>query len=151
MNKTLIIVLVVVILIIGAFFLFGNKSTAPTVQDTQQTPNTTNNNVTPAPSVTQTTTTGNTKNAVTVTYTDNGFSPQTITIKKGDIVTFVNKSSIGMWVASNPHPVHTDYPGFDEKAAVGNGGSWSFTFDVVGTHGYHNHKNPSTLGTVVVE
>lgn len=56
-----------------------------------------------------------------------------------------------MWVASNPHPIHTNYPAFDEKAPVINGSSWSFTFDKIGTWGYHNHRNPSSGGTIVVE
>ncbi len=82
-----------------------------------------------------------------VDYTDSGFSPASVTIKKGQTVNFVNKSSSQMYVASNPHPIHTDYPGFDELSA---GDSYSFTFDKVGTWGYHNHINPAQKGSVVV-
>ena len=142
MNKKITIILIIVVVILGALFLFKNNSVAPTVQDVEETPN-------PAPVASSTTTT--TTNTTIVTYTDSGFSPQNITIKKGDTVTFVNKSSIGMWVASGPHPTHTNYPAFDEKATVSNGGSWSFTFDLVGSWGYHNHKNSAAFGKVVVE
>lgn len=87
----------------------------------------------------------------TITYTDSGFLPDTITIKAGTTVSFVNQSSSEMWVASNPHPTHTDLPGFDEKESVANGGSYQFTFNQLGTWGYHNHNNPGNKGEVVVE
>lgn len=96
---------------------------------------------------------------VTVTYTDSGYSPKSITVQAGTKVTFVNNSSGAMWTASDPHPVHTTYPvsggciksAFDECKADQPGSSWSFTFDKVGTWGYHNHRSPTTKGTVIVE
>ena len=126
----------------GGYFLFFNKGNAPI----------TNNTTAMETGTVNTNTTGtNTAKKVTVNYTDSGFSPASMTIKKGDTVVFVNQSSESMWVASNPHPTHTDYPAFDEKATVGSGGSWSFTFDQVGTWDYHNHKSSSDTGTIVVE
>ena len=122
MNKTIVIILVILI-VIGGFFLFFGKNKAPLINENQ----------------------------LIVNYGDGGFSPKAITIKKGDTVTFRNQSAGDMWVASAPHPTHTDYPAFDEKASVSNGGSWSFTFDKVGTWKYHNHKNASHFGTVVVQ
>lgn len=94
-----------------------------------------------------------------VTYTDSGWSPSSITIRKGDTVIFKNTASDAMRVASNPHPVHTGYPTtggcvgstFDSCANIAPGSSWSFTFDFVGSWGYHNHMNPSEMGTVVVQ
>lgn len=80
---------------------------------------------------------------VTVTYSDNGFSPQEITITKGSTVNFVNKASIPLWVASNPHPTHTDYPEFDTMQKRDSypdiGENFSFTFNKVGTWKYHSH------------
>ena len=100
-----------------------------------------------------------------VTYTDSGYTSNTITIKKGETVTWKNESSIKMWTASAVHPVHTAYPGtniaacgtqtllsmFDACNGVVSGQSWSFKFDFVGTWKYHNHLNPSNLGTIIVE
>ncbi|OHA98676.1 MAG: hypothetical protein A3E02_01420 [Candidatus Zambryskibacteria bacterium RIFCSPHIGHO2_12_FULL_38_34] len=150
MNKKITIILIIVVVILGALFLFKNNSVAPTVQNVEETPST--DNTAPVTSPTATIIIdATTKSTVVVTYTDSGFSPQNITIKKGDTVTFVNKSSIGMWVASGPHPTHTNYPAFDEKATVSNGGSWSFTFDLVGSWGYHNHKNSAAFGKVIIE
>lgn len=95
-----------------------------------------------------------------VAYTDVGFAPQTVTIKKGQSVTFVNKTSSGMWVASGPHPVHTAYDGtsraehcpgtssFDQCAT---GDMYTFTFDKPGTWKYHNHVSSGDTGTVIVQ
>ncbi len=98
----------------------------------------------------------------TVVYGPNGFSPSTVTIAKGGTVTFVNRGGDEMWVASGPHPTHEGYSGttksqhcpdtarvaFDQCSA---GTTYSFTFQKVGTWGYHNHGNSSDRGTVIVE
>ncbi len=89
--------------------------------------------------------------AVVVTYDPKGFSPTTLTVKKGTAVKFVNKSGSTMSVASNPHPTHTDYPGFDQFKSDARGkDEYSFTFTKVGSWGFHNHAKPSDGGTVVV-
>ena len=78
------------------------------------------------------------------------FSPREIKIKKGGKVTWVNKSQNRVWPASNPHPIHTDYSGFDALHGLATGESYSFTFEKVGSWGYHDHFNPSTRGEVKV-
>ncbi|MBI5614055.1 cupredoxin domain-containing protein [Candidatus Gottesmanbacteria bacterium] len=85
-----------------------------------------------------------------VQYTDAGFAPKALTVKKGTTVTFTNKSSRSMWVASAPHPSHTILPEFDELIGVANGQTYTFTFEKVGTWKYHNHLNPSDFGSVAV-
>ena len=85
-----------------------------------------------------------------ITYSASGFSPGSLQIRQGDIVTFRSTTSAGMWVASNPHPNHTEYPELDMHAAVGSGGTFVFTFTKIGTWGYHNHFDPSKGGSVVV-
>lgn len=80
----------------------------------------------------------------------NGFEPNSVTIKQGTKVSFVNTDSNPHWPASVPHPTHTDYPGFDPLQAVSPGENWTFSFDKVGTWGYHDHLNPSTHGTIIV-
>jgi plastocyanin len=88
----------------------------------------------------------------TVTYTDSGFAPKTLIIAKGGTVTFINKSTQNMWVASDPHPTHTGYPGFDAKKSVANGAVYTFTFDKVGSWNYHNHvSSPQHSGTIIVQ
>jgi len=85
-----------------------------------------------------------------VTYTDSGFSPSFLSVKNGTTVTFKNESARSMWVASNPHPVHTTYSAFDEKTSVDKGGEYSFTFTKSGNWKYHNHLSPGARGEVDV-
>lgn len=90
--------------------------------------------------------------ATTVTVmTDGTFSPATVTIKSGDTVAWLNHSATPVWVASDPHPSHTGYPGFDSKAAIDVDKAFTFTFDKKGSWGYHNHLDPKQKGTVIVE
>lgn len=101
---------------------------------------------------------------VTVTYTNNGFSPSTATVDVGTTVVFENQSSSGMWVASDEHPTHTHYSGttlrqhcsdgsdaFDACTEIGAGSSWAFTFNKSGQWSYHDHRSPNRTGTIIVE
>ncbi len=81
---------------------------------------------------------------------DGEFEPVTSFVKVGTAVTFKNNSDKPHWVASDPHPAHTDLPGFDAKAAIAPGASYTYTFDKVGRWLYHDHLNPAFGGAVVV-
>jgi plastocyanin len=102
--------------------------------------------------------------SATVTYTATaGFEPQTVTIKEGGTVTFVNQSGRDMWIGGGPHPDHDSYDGttrsehcapgyagpapFDE---CGTGDSYSFTFTKAGSFHYHNHRLDEDYGTITV-
>lgn len=99
--------------------------------------------------------------ATVVIYTEQGFTPEIVTIKKGGSVTFRNKSGRDMWVASNPHPTHTFYPeksasdclgsSFDACRGVAAGADWSFAFKSLGRWRYHDHLREDSQGTVIVE
>ncbi len=103
-------------------------------------------------------------NAV-VTYTDGGYTPNTLRVKAGATVTFKNMSSQSMWTASAVHPSHSVYSGtpldehcpdtrgiaFDACTGTPPGSSWSFTFMKVGTWKYHNHLSAGDTGTIIVE
>ena len=94
-----------------------------------------------------------------VVYNGTAYSPQTLTIKVGDTVKFVNRSATDMWPASAMHPTHKAYPTtggcigstFDACKDLKPGESWSFKFDIGGSWKYHDHLNPATFGTVVVK
>lgn len=86
-----------------------------------------------------------------VKITDDGFEPSTLTVNAGDAVEFKNESSDDAWPASNVHPTHQLYPGFDAKKPLLSGDSYSFTFSKTGTWGYHNHLEPDVQGTIVVK
>lgn len=101
-----------------------------------------------------------------VTYTDQGFSPASLSVAEGTTVSFVNQSSESMWVASGVHPAHTLYDGtdrathcaagytgatpFDECQPGQPGTTFTFTFDKVGTWKYHNHLDPADTGSITV-
>ena len=86
----------------------------------------------------------------TITFTDKGFSPQEITIGKGDTVVFKTDTKKDFWPASNSHPVHDIYPEFDAKKPVKPGESWSFKFQKTGIWRFHDHMHPIYEGTVIV-
>jgi plastocyanin len=109
-----------------------------------------------------------------IMITDSGFEPRTVTINAGDTLTFVNENSVARWPASNRHPTHTNYPAdyaggsygssrgcngegdtkdgaFDACKRLSAGEQFAFTFNEVGTWQYHDHNNPATGGTVIVE
>jgi plastocyanin len=85
-----------------------------------------------------------------ITLTPDGFVPAEITITKGQTVTWTTTTGKAFWPASNPHPSHTNYSGFDPERPVAADGSWNFTFDTVGTWGYHDHLAPYFTGTIHV-
>ncbi|TAL49512.1 hypothetical protein EPN83_00340 [Patescibacteria group bacterium] len=163
MNKTIIAILVIVAVIVIGFVLVGKKETqAPTTGETTSTAQ----NQTKAPAAPSQTvpsqgriipppppvpTPLSVPQTVTVTYSDQGFSLSIVTIKVGDRVRFTNESSAGMWIASAPHPTHTIYPQFDQKASVAKGGAYEFTFSKIGDWTYHNHLNPAHKGRVIVK
>lgn len=87
----------------------------------------------------------------TVSMESSGFNPRTITIKKGDTVTWANNDSKGHWPASNLHPVHAELPGFDALGEVAPGGTYSYTFTQVGSWAMHDHRRPLDGGTIIVQ
>jgi plastocyanin len=101
---------------------------------------------TPAPSPTPSPTNGET----VIIYTNNGYTPNQLTVQRGETITFRNESSRDMWPASDPHPTHTIYPEFDSRGPIEPGETFAFTFTRVGTWGYHDHSNPFRTGTIIV-
>lgn len=146
-HAALIIILTVAALaiaIVAAILINGNSSAPSATQNkatTQDTADKTDTETTPdttSPSETATT-----------TFTSNGFSPSTLTVKKGTKLTVVNKSSEPVQFSSGEHPTHTEDPelNMDELAP---GESGSITVTVVGTHEFHDHNDDSKTGTLIV-
>lgn len=107
-------------------------------------------------STTNSTTSGNStssssqSSAATITYSDSGFSPSTVTVHSGDTITLKNTSSASMQFDSDPHPVHTGDPELN-VGEISPGQSATLQVAAKGTHGYHNHLNPAQTGTIVVQ
>ena len=111
MNKNIVIgVVVVAVLALGGWWLYSmNQPATPNNQTgTINNPDQTNHN-SPA--------------HYEVIYTDNGYSPESVTINVGDTVTWKNQSSGGDWVASGNHPTHTLYSGTALQAHCPDSGS----------------------------
>lgn len=156
MNKNIAwAILIVLVIALGAWLVFGNYLTAEAPAGTAQENATVPTDGTPSESRT-----------VTVTYTDQGFSPSTLGVHVGDTVTFSNQSTRDMWIGSNEHPTHTEYDGtsreehcaedasvvsFDQCGRSGPGSTYSFTFTKAGTFEYHNHARSDDGGTIIVE
>lgn len=172
MQNAWIWIVTIVVIVVGGFLWWQSSQTPSSPADLEPT-DTTTVTPSPAPAATSTDDTSTTSSgtdtgtsagmSATVTYTSSGFSPATVTIKKGGTVTWTEQGVPNMWVASSPHPAHTGYdntsrsahcaPGytgaksFDQCAP---GTTYSFTFDKVGTWPYHDHMNASNFGKVIV-
>ena len=88
---------------------------------------------------------------VRVVLTDEGFIPKSIRIQRGTTITFTTTRKNELWPASNPHPSHFLYSGFDSKTPVQEGDSWSYTFELVGVWEYHDHIRSYFTGIIYVE
>lgn len=143
MNKNLLIGIGILI-VVAAVVLFNNQAGKKTNQSSP-TPVASASPQSASPSGSPSAMEG--KN---ITVNKNGFAPQTLKIKAGTKVTFVNNSGSSISVNSDPHPTHTLFP-FLNIGIINDGASASVTFDKAGTYTYHNHLNPSQTGTVVIE
>jgi plastocyanin len=164
-GKNVWVVTAVVIVILAGIWLFTRPATAPGNTNVTVTEGE-NGGETFTNTTSTTTTTTTAPQSVTVTYTDAGFSPKSVSIPVGGSVTWVNQSSGKMWVATARHPDHTVYDAsatathcaagytgtapFDECKSVEAGGTYTFTFTKAGSWGYHNHSNANATGMVIV-
>lgn len=144
-NKAVTIVIAIALILAGAgvaaFLFMSNKSAAPEAIDeteTSTTSETPKNNATSE------------ADAVTITYTDSGFSPASLTVKAGTTVKVVNESSNPLQFSSDNHPTHTEQTELN-LSTTEPGGSTTFTPTKVGTWGFHNHMNAGDMGTLTVE
>lgn len=158
MKTAATVAIVVVILIVGGLFLF--RSTEPTPEEGEvmeeelfepepedATPFMEEGS-TPSPAVTPS---PETSEAATMGMDETGFSPQTITVKAGTTVSFVNNGQAKHWPASAVHPTHQVLPGFDAKRGLETGETYAFTFTQTGTWACHDHLNPRFTCSITVE
>lgn len=74
---------------------------------------------------------------------DISYQPQTLTIKAGDTVTWVNEDSVSHNAVADDGSWRTD--------VFGKGGSGSVTFDTPGTYPYACTLHAAMKGTIIVE
>jgi amicyanin len=80
---------------------------------------------------------------VKVIMTNRSYDPETVTIKVGDTVTWVNEDAPQHDVVADNGEFKSDL--FDK------GQTFSFTFTQAGTYPYHCSIHPGMTGTVIVE
>jgi plastocyanin len=78
----------------------------------------------------------------TVKISDGAYTPESLTVTQGDVVTWTN-------FGTKPHTVTADDGSFD-SGALSTGDSFGNLFDTPGTFGYHDTESSMT-GTIVVE
>jgi len=86
----------------------------------------------------------------TVWIIDGDFNPSVVTISVGDSITWVNKDDLIRQVASDPHQSHSALPGL-ESEELAQDDDYTYTFDEIGEWFYHDHMNPISKGTIIVE
>ena len=152
MKNVIGIVIVIVVIVGGIWYFTSNKSKEATVPVETTVPESSEN-------------VPETQVQNVISATDSGFSPSSITIKKGETIMFMSESLQPSWPASAIHPTHTVYPNssiakcgtteedgmFDACKGLAKGEAWTFGFDIPGTWKYHDHLNPSHYGTIIVE
>jgi len=98
---------------------------------------------------------------VVISYTNDGYTPSVVGIKKGKTVRFTNNSQDQeTWPASAVHPTHSIYPEKKESDCLGSsfdacrglkpGESWDFTFNTAGEWRFHDHLHAAKTGVVNV-
>lgn len=85
-----------------------------------------------------------------IEVTTEGFSPDTITVKAGTRVLWINTTNKTVSLNAADHPTHQVYPPLN-LGRFGKNSSVQLVFDKIGTYEYHDHLNPDRKGTVVVE
>lgn len=90
-------------------------------------------------------------NLTTVMITNNGFVPETLTVKKGTVVVW-QSAQIGqpVIIASNPYPQNSSLPSLKSQQ-LNVGASYRYKFDETGTVSYHDDLNPNTNGFIIVK
>ena len=92
-----------------------------------------------------------------ISYTDRGFEPAELSVKKGETVRFTNNSSESLWVAARGdtlYPPEADGCGssaLDSCASLSPGAFWEFTFARVGVWNYQNSLDAEKYGIVRVQ
>lgn len=86
---------------------------------------------------------------VTITYTDQGFSPSSLTVKAGATIRVVNNASDALEFSSDNHPTHLNNLELNMDV-LNTGETGTFTVTKTGEYGFHDHLNASNEGILTV-
>lgn len=88
---------------------------------------------------------------ISISMSEMGFSPTSVSISAGDEVTFVNDGQAAHWPASDVHPTHAILSGFNAKRGLATGEAYSYVFAVAGTWQCHDHLMPQYKCEIIVK
>lgn len=91
-----------------------------------------------------------TTSTAAVSITEDGFVPSLVKISRGNSVTWTNVDGDPHRVAADPYPASTS-ASFDSKTNLATNSTYVHMFLAPGTFTYHDEKNPTFIGTIVVE
>ena len=80
----------------------------------------------------------------TVIIQNFAFSPNSLTVKAGTNVTWINQDS-------TTHTVTSDDGAFQSSGNLNKGDNYTFTFTKAGTYPYHCSMHPSMTGKIIVQ
>lgn len=79
---------------------------------------------------------------VTIVINSSAFSPGSVTVSEGTLVTWINQDS-------QPHTA-TAIGAFDSGPIAPNGGRWSWVASIPGTFQYHSSIQPNMAGSITI-
>jgi plastocyanin len=81
---------------------------------------------------------------LTVSISNFAFNPSTLTVKAGETVTWTNQDSA-------THTILSDSGNEISSSSLGQGQTYSHTFNQSGTYSYHCSIHPSMKATIIVQ
>lgn len=97
---------------------------------------------------------GQGQKTVTVVYTDTGFKPPVVRIKRGDSVSFLNdsgKAALRIVPLTDKSFNENAYPGLAASKSIRRGESFAVSFTLPGVWGLTNANAPTLVGVVIVD
>lgn len=148
MRSLIIGIIIVAVLALGTFvFIQGNNNGKKDSTSTSNDTSSELNNSTEEKAITA-------EEEVTITYTDTGFSPDSVVVKSGGKINWVNNSSGQLQLGADPHPSHTgnkEITGNQFVLTLEKGEKETVIVEKKGVFGYHNHLISGDSGSVKVE
>jgi plastocyanin len=93
-------------------------------------------------------------NATTILILNNAVCPQTLPVPPGSRVTFINNDGRSHFMASDPHPDHTECPEINQVGLLNSGQQRETgNLNTVRSCGFHDHdlaQNRALQGTIVI-
>lgn len=142
MKKTILIIGAIAVVIVGGivvWMLLGARPQSDTGDSTR---------VGDAPSNASGVADHTSEERVTVTMKNTAFAPQKIKIKKGTTVTWTNEDTVRHNVVALNEDDQSGLPNTNQL--LGNGESYTYTFDAIGTFDYKCSPHPFMTGAVEV-